>query len=418
MPENIPIQPEVPEESKFEKYAPIVKSLAAIGVGLAGNSGMSRGIATGLAASAKEDVRIKQILDDERRKQTERDIKARQDQLKLQFDTMYKVWNSLDSEKAKSLYAEQTNFWNIAEKYVGTDITVPPSPEAPEGLDVNLGAIRNDINVVEDPGHKAHLEVLFGSLQKFVTEGDATAASIASERIYKSLNPTPKTYFKADGSGARNFTDGKTAFDHGYPLTSYPTSTKDVDTNDKYDLKIRTKNIDSDSDKLKSSSSIVYDNETVNYVKGFQNLSADIESALLLANNIENGTPPRLNESPLPGVVNGPFEILAAGQLLTRIVNGAEGYPGAIEKLGTMAGIEDVIKDNIGEVLQISENRMATFQGREPIQFENDKDPGFRPDVSAPPSSVGSDDELFIQLKLETGEAKTREEAIEMLKGL
>jgi hypothetical protein len=410
MSELITQQPDAPQESQFEKFAPLIKSLAAIGVGAFGNSGMSRGIATGLANSATEDIRVKQLMDEARREQTEKDIKARQEQTKLRFDTIYKIWNGIKDPKAKALYADNMNLPALGEELLGTSFQLPATPASPKGLSIDTRAIRTSINAITDPATKARAEVYYGVMQQAIAGGKGAVASLNMERLNGVLTPTLKTYYKEDGSGAEDFPDAKTAYDAGYPRSTYP----GVDTNDpakdgKEDLKKQVSEINQATEALEIKSFVKYDNETVNYVKAFENIGSKISGALLLAGGLDVNVP--TISSPFPGTIDGPYHLLAASNFIKGVVTNALDNPGLSERLGTMPGIEQVIKDNISTINQMAEDLKAADQNRAPITIGGSKKqaaPGTT--EQAPPSQQGNEKEEFIKLVIET-EGKSRAEA-------
>ena len=210
----------------LEAFSPIVKSLAAVGFGVFGDSPRSRGIATGLARSAQKDINVRAALDEARREKVLADIKARQEKTKQALALMWKTAQSIESLTARAKYLDlgvdlgdgQKSYWEHAgiarPESLGSD-PVTLEFNTKELIDIldDENSPYNDFTIAIVKGHLANAENL--------ADTDPHGARVEYDKAVAVMNDLPekKTYFSSDGT--RVFDTAKNAFDSGHVFKSH-----------------------------------------------------------------------------------------------------------------------------------------------------------------------------------------------------
>jgi len=211
----MPITNESPTTSEqFEKYSPLIKSLAAISIGAFSDSPVARGIGTGLASSAQDDIRIRQIQAEAQREKNLADIAARQKANKEALSLMWKVGQEMESPVATMKYYDQVGYWDAAgiarPENLGTE-------EAPLEFDTAkfLDTVNDPVNGYDEitqsvvAGHFANAEY-YSSNGK-----NALAASEYNKGVGAMERPAEKVFWNSDLTAGKFSSEGD-AFDAGY----------------------------------------------------------------------------------------------------------------------------------------------------------------------------------------------------------
>jgi hypothetical protein len=183
----------------LKEYAPLVKSLAALGFGaLGGDSPKSRGIATGLAKSAEKDVRIRQLMDESAKEQAEKDAKAKAESDEKDLKRRLTVANSLKGEQKNNAY-DMLGIWDSL-RIDAIDVSGGDVP-----LDLTeIKSMREQVNA-PNSGYtdlqKNIINLKFNNALNFAANGDNQNARISIDRAISEMEPA-KNYkgFDADGN--------------------------------------------------------------------------------------------------------------------------------------------------------------------------------------------------------------------------
>ena len=203
MPDQITSQPNVKTESKFEKYAPLLKSVAAIGLGVFGDSAASRGIATGLANSAQNDIQVRDLLAEETRKKNLADIKARQGKLKMQADLLWKTSQAMESVEARNRFLESQGYEDIVSEMTGVNFELPESfaKDATPGIDIDFKPFKAEIDAIEDDGQKAMAMAYYNIAVNAAGENKDEQVSLNLKRMRETIDgPAQIPVWNDDGS--------------------------------------------------------------------------------------------------------------------------------------------------------------------------------------------------------------------------
>lgn len=175
------------EESGFTKYTPLIKSLAAIGVGLASDSAMGRGIATGLANSASSDMERRKIEAELRREQTAAEIERIRKANKAKADMIWDVGAKMfkDDPSGLSKYLRQVGYEQYADIMLPTDI----GTAEPSSIQFNAEEILPQVESIQDDSQRTMATAFFYAALHASNSGDMQAYTTNLNRMNQYLNP-------------------------------------------------------------------------------------------------------------------------------------------------------------------------------------------------------------------------------------
>ncbi len=371
---NVTTEPDVLQQEKLERlnkileYAPLVKSIAAVGVGaFGGESGKTRGITRGLVNSAENDIKARQLADIARREQTEKDIKARQAKLKETFDITYKISTGIDDSYTRMLYNKNTGLLALGKELYGSQFMLEATDAHPKPAMFDVDFFEAEIDAIQDKNVKA--DALF-YLHNAIAAKTEQERRLNYESMREVMEPKPESYYRP-GSIVPEFFRTQIEAEKAGAIYKEPQGDKDKDAND--DQKVTVNALIS---KANSTSGKI--NTLLNKIDdGFFDATVDIremirqgaaeQKKLLHATRNGDFNPLRV-DSPAPGYIEGSYEIIAAAQVLDELDREFK-EAGKQEEHSITTGpvIKTMLKLNKDRILQVAEELRAADEGREPV---------------------------------------------------
>jgi hypothetical protein len=342
MPEQI-VEPEELEESTFSKYKPLIKSLAALGTGLAGGKGV--GFSKGLTSQNRGSIQRNLLAQDIRRKQTEAQIKATQAKNKQQLDMIWKVASQIDNDDAMLKFLVSTGFDELA------NIALPESL-GDETDPVDLIAVDTAIESIEDDVQRDTAKMYASMAKKFGIDGDLVQMKLSIDKAIAYTNGSVnKPFFSDDGKTvvyAPNMAEAVQQYGIEYANKTKPKTA--VPKEDSV-VKGKYRDLNSITGSYRSEARQGYLQDPLEQ----WNVMGDNARGLMMMDDFDIHTASPIG-SPYPGYISGIYDIVAFSEMLNIDINA-----GAIDS--------DISGDEVFELLKTPQmqnrinERSATLQG-------------------------------------------------------
>lgn len=347
MPEQINNPVPVTEESKIDKYAPIAKAIAAIGVGAFGNSPAARGIATGLASSAQQDVRIKQLMDEQERKDRVAEMKARTAKLKQSADFMWQTANAMESVEARNMYLENVGYEDIVSEITGMQFELPESFAADtELLEFDATPFKEAIANIEDPQQQALAKASLTGMIRSASVGDVKEFRM-NQQNFQDVTAEPELIQVFDENNNVAYVENIEDAPDGYIFKTPSRTERTLDENQIQVMNKYIKVSDKAANIYKSALADDMKRWDTNFIQLWDEMQASNEKLISLATF--QGKDPAIVMSPYPGIIDGAYEIYTASKMIKAAIS-TGAIPITADNENNEQAIREYVKSNQAEI--------------------------------------------------------------------